>query len=145
METGLLHLHSYLPYILLPLLVISAVLFWVKTAQSDASFGKMDKRLALFTLIFSHLQLVFGLLLYFIGPKGFQYLSQEGFMKNSVARFYAVEHISVMIIAIVLITIGYSRAKRSLEMPKKFRTLAIFYTLGLILILSRIPWEAWLS
>jgi NADH:ubiquinone oxidoreductase subunit 2 (subunit N) len=144
METGLLHLHSSLPYIFLPLLLISLVIFWIKRGKK-AEFGKNDKRLALFTLILSHLQLVIGLLLYFIGPKGFDYLSQEGFMKNSIARFYAVEHISVMILGIVLITIGYSGAKRRTESSAKFRHLALFYSLGAVLILSRIPWEAWLS
>lgn len=144
MSQGLLHLHSYLPYIFLPLLIISLLTFWIKGGRK-AEFGKSDKQLALFTLIFSHLQLVFGLLLYFIGPKGFQYLSQDGFMKDSVARFYGVEHISVMIIAIVLITMGYSGAKRRAESSAKFRRLAIFYSIGAVLILSRIPWEAWLS
>ena len=66
-------------------------------------------------------------------------------MKDAVMRLYAVEHIAVMLIAITLITIGYSRAKRQPNAGKKFRGLALFYSLGLVLILSRIPWEAWLS
>lgn len=144
MSQGLLHLHSYLPYIFLPLLIISLLTFWIKGGRK-AEFVKSDKLLALFTLIFSHLQLVFGLLLYFIGPKGFQYLSQDGFMKDATARFYGVEHISIMIIAIILITMGYSGAKRRTESSAKFRRLAIFYSIGAVLILSRIPWEAWLS
>jgi len=144
MITGLQHLHSGLPYLLLPLLLISCIVFWMRSGNG-ASFGKSDKRLALITLILSHLQLVFGLLLYFNGPKGFNYTSVSGFMKDSVMRLYAVEHIAVMLISITLITIGYSRAKRSSDNTKKFRGLAIFYSLGLLLILSRIPWDAWLS
>ncbi len=144
MQTGLLHLHSSLPYLFLPLLLISIISFWIKVG-GKAEFGKTDKLLALFTLILSHLQLVFGLLLYFIGPKGFQYFSQEGFMKNDIARFYAVEHISIMIIGIALITVGYSGAKRKSSSPAKFKHLAIYYSIGAVLILSRIPWEAWLS
>ncbi|MCR9154325.1 MAG: hypothetical protein ACPGVV_00960 [Croceimicrobium sp.] len=144
MLTGLQHLHSSIPYLFLPLILIAIVVFWVKSFGQSA-FGKTDKRLALITLILSHLQLVFGLLLYFIGPKGFAYTSVSGFMKDAVLRLYAVEHISVMLIAIVLITVGYSRAKRQEDSGKKFRGLAVFYSLGLVFILSRIPWEAWLS
>ena len=142
--TGLQHLHSGIPYIFLPLALIAVIVFWLKSINGS-SFGKNDKRLALFTLILSHLQLVFGLVLYFIGPKGFIYTSVEGFMKDAVMRLYAVEHISIMLIAIALITVGYSRAKRNPDSKKKFRGLAIFYSIALVLILSRIPWEAWLA
>lgn len=142
--TGLQHLHSTLPYLFLPLAIIAVIVFWVKSFNSSI-FGKNDKRLALFTLILSHLQLVIGLTLYFIGPKGFIYTSVEGFMKDAVMRLYAVEHISVMLIAIALITVGYSRAKRNPDSQRKFRGLALFYSIALVLILSRIPWEAWLA
>lgn len=144
MITGLQHLHSSIPYLLLPIILIATIVFWLKSG-GHAKFEKGHQRLAIITLILSHLQLVFGLLLYFIGPKGFIYTSVSGFMKDSVMRLYAVEHISVMLIAIAFITVGYSRAKRNPEDQKKFRGLAIFFTIGLILILSRIPWEAWLS
>lgn len=142
--TGLQHLHSGIPYIFLPLALIAVIVFWLKSINGS-NFGKNDKRLALFTLILSHLQLVFGLVLYFIGPKGFIYTSVEGFMKDAVMRLYAVEHISIMLIAIALITVGYSRAKRNPDSKKKFRGLALFYSIALVLILSRIPWEAWLA
>ena len=144
MMTGLQHLHSGIPYIFLPLALIAVIVFWLKSINGS-NFGKNDKRLALFTLILSHLQLVFGLVLYFIGPKGFIYTSVEGFMKDAVMRLYAVEHISIMLIAIALITVGYSRAKRNPDSKKKFRGLALFYSIALVLILSRIPWEAWLA
>lgn len=144
MLTGLQHLHSSIPYVFLPLTTIALIIFWLKSFKGS-SFGKGDKRLALFTLILSHLQLVVGLILYFIGPKGFIYTSVEGFMKDAVMRLYAVEHISVMLIAIALITVGYSRAKRNPDSQRKFRSLAIFYSIALVLILSRIPWEAWLA
>lgn len=143
MVTGLQHLHSFLPYILLTALLVASILFLAKA--KTASFTARDKRIALITLILSHLQLVIGLLLYFIGPKGFVFTSVEGFMKDAMLRLYAVEHISVMIIAIALITVGYSRAKRAENDQKKFRSLGIFYGLGLILALSRIPWDAWLA
>lgn len=143
MITGLQHLHSFLPYILLSLLAVASLRFLAKAGKSE--FKAQDKRIALITLILSHIQLLIGLVLYFVGPKGFIYTSVEGFMKDAVMRLYAVEHISVMIIAIALITVGYSRAKRAESDVKKFRSLGIFYGIGLLLALSRIPWEAWLS
>lgn len=143
MITGLQHLHSFLPYILLTLLAVASVRFLAKAGKSE--FTAQDKRIALITLILSHIQLILGLVLYFIGPKGFVYTSVEGFMKDSVLRLFAVEHISVMILAIALITVGYSKAKRADSDQKKFRSLGIFFGLGLLLALSRIPWDAWLS
>ncbi|MGB0177826.1 MAG: hypothetical protein ACPF9D_11715, partial [Owenweeksia sp.] len=69
--------------------------------------------------------------------------NSDELMSNPDYRFYAVEHISVMILAVVLITVGHSRSKKAALATQKFRNLTIFFLLGLILILSRIPWEAW--
>ena len=64
-------------------------------------------------------------------------------MKNPELRLYNVEHPTVMLIAIALITIGYSKHKKKLTSTPKFKILAICYTIALILVLSRIPWSAW--
>ncbi len=143
MYTGLQHAHSGLAYLLLAFLGISTILFLAKS--KSAKFSKTDKRLALITLIISHIQLILGFSVYFIGPKGYAFLSADNVMSDPTLRLYAVEHVSVMLIAIALITVGYSRAKRATEDTKKFRSLGIFYGIGLILALSRIPWDAWLS
>lgn len=142
MYTGIKHLHSYVPYILLALLLISIVIFFGK-ASSKKTFAKSDKRLALFTFIAAHIQLTLGLILYIISPiiKG-AFQSGE-VMSDSTYRFYAVEHILTMLIAITFITLGYIRAKKAEESSKKFKTLAIFYLLGLIFALARIPWDVW--
>lgn len=108
-------------------------------------FTKADKKLALIPLILTHLQFILGLALYFLGDKGYKLTQVDGFMKNSQMRLYAVEHISVMILAIALVTIGYSSAKRAGNDSAKFKRLGLFFTLGLILMLSRIPWNVWLS
>ena len=65
-------------------------------------------------------------------------------MKDAQARLYLVEHPFTNIIAILLITMGWSMHKRQAEDGKKFSRIGIFYTLGLVLLLSRIPWDAWL-
>ena len=65
-------------------------------------------------------------------------------MKNSALRSTLVEHPITMIIALVLITIGYSKHKKKLTSKPKFKTLSIFYTIALVLILSKIPWNTWI-
>ena len=142
MYTGLKHLHTYMPYLILPLLLIAIVVFFAKRA-GKGNFGGGDKKLALFTMIFTHLQFVVGLVLYFLSPK--VNLQSSELMSNEQLRFYGVEHISVMIIAVVLITVGYSRAKRKEAARAKFQNLGIFFLLGLLLMLSRIPWDVWPS
>jgi uncharacterized membrane protein (DUF4010 family) len=108
---------------------------------SGKSYSKSSKLFALLGLIFSHVQLLVGLILYFIGDKGLKIItSVDGFMSIASTRFFAVEHISMMIIAIALITAGYSKAKRLEESARKYKTQLIFYGIGLVLIFVMIPW-----
>lgn len=142
MYTGLKHLHSYLPYLLLSALVITIIIYVAKLTKGGA-YTAADKRLSLVTLILAHLQLVFGLVLYFVSPISQAALKSETTMSDATNRLYAVEHPLTMLIAIVLITIGYSKAKRKEEASAKFKTMAIFFTIALILALVRIPWNVW--
>jgi NADH:ubiquinone oxidoreductase subunit 2 (subunit N) len=142
MYTGFVHLHSSLPYLILLGLALSTLTFLVKRSGGKG-FAKGDKRLAMFTLILVHIQLVVGLVLYVISPIREQAFASGELMSNSTYRFTAIEHPLIMIIAIVLITIGYSKAKRKTEDKAKFGTLGLFYGLGLILVLSRMPWDIW--
>lgn len=142
MLKGLQHLHSSLAYLVLAGLLLSGILFLVR--RGSGSFSAGDKRLALITLILTHVQLILGLILYFVGPKGFAYFDNPDVMTNNTMRLYALEHILINILAISLITIGYSRAKRATAAKRKYTLLASFYLVGLVLILSRIPWEIWL-
>lgn len=142
MYTGLKHLHSFWPYILLSLTLIASGVFLISWL-SKRPFTKGNKKLALFTLIAAHLQFVFGLILYFISPVVKAARSNPEMMKNAHDRLYAVEHISIMIIAVILITIGYSKAKRMRNPIHKHRTLALLFLLALVLMFSRIPWSVW--
>lgn len=138
--------HSYLAYIVLALLflaVANAIIGWVGNKMFTM---QKDLRLSLFTLILSHIQLLVGLLLFFISPSGLKAIQALGMGGlNSASRLLAVEHPFINIIAIVLITIGWSRHKKFVEGDKKFKSIAIFYGLGLVLILSRIPWAQWFN
>lgn len=140
------NLHSYMAYVVLAVLifaVFNAIIGWL--GKKDFTMQK-DLRISLFALILSHIQLVVGLLLFFIsanGLKAIQTLGMGGL--NAPARLLAVEHPFTNIIALALITIGWSRHKRFMENDRKFKSIAIFYGLGLVLILSRIPWAQWLN
>lgn len=139
-------LHSYLAYIVLALLFLAVANAITGLIGKRMFTLQKDYRLSLFTLILCHMQLLIGLLLYFISASGFSAIKTLGMGGlNSAARLLAVEHPFVNILAIVLITIGWSRHKRFMEGNKKFKSIAIFYGLGLVLILSRIPWTQWFS
>ncbi|MGO1750940.1 MAG: hypothetical protein ACTHYV_00485 [Psychroflexus sp.] len=137
-------LHSYWAYLVLLILILATFNAIIKTL-SKSPYGAKDFRISLFTLIVSHIQLLIGIVLYFVSPY-FSAFSEQGMgevMKNSGLRLYLIEHPLIMIISIVLITMGYSKHKKKLSSTKKFRMIAIFYALALILMLSRIPWNAW--
>lgn len=139
-------IHSWWAYLVVLVLIIASVnaLIGLFTKRD---YGANDFRIALFTLIVSHIQLLIGIVLFFVAPY-FQVLLNSGMgevMGDSTLRLYIVEHPLMMIIAVVLITIGYSKHKKKLTSNPKFKMLAIFYTLGLLFVLSRIPWANWLN
>ena len=61
-------------------------------------------------------------------------------MKDALYRFFTVEHSLMMTIAMVLITIGHAKSKKKENDTAKFKTIAVFYTIALVLILAAIPW-----
>jgi hypothetical protein len=108
-------------------------------------FTPKDRRISLFALLSVHIQFVLGLALYFTSPNGFQKIQAVGMGNmNAMDRLLALEHPLINLIAIILITIGWSKHKRSAD-EVKFKTIAIFYTFGLVLLLSRIPWSLWFA
>jgi hypothetical protein len=140
MYTGLLHTHSLVRWIMLILLIIT-VLRAYSGWKSNRSFTPTDKRLTLFTLIFSHVQLLVGFVLYLVSPIVQSALGDMGAaMKDKMLRFWAVEHIATMIIAILIITIGHSIAKKAVNDTQRFKRIFIYFLSGLILILITIPW-----
>jgi predicted membrane channel-forming protein YqfA (hemolysin III family) len=106
-------------------------------------FIKSDNRLGLFVTIAADLMLLVGLYLYFVGPRGyklFENSSMSEVMKNASLRFYAVEHIAGMLIAIILLHIGKAQARKQMSDRAKHRRTMIFYFLALLIILVSIPW-----
>ncbi|MGC4040794.1 MAG: hypothetical protein QM710_08455 [Flavobacterium sp.] len=139
MYTFIQKFHSGWAYLALLLLVVAVVNSLIGMS-SKREFTPKDRKIALFGLIATHIQLVVGLILYFVSPMG---SAAFGLMKDAALRLTSLEHPLVNIIAIVLITVGWSKHKRTPDNTKKFRLIAVFYGLGLLLILSRIPWKLW--
>jgi signal transduction histidine kinase len=132
MYNGLLHTHNLMRWIILVLLL--AVIFQAFTRSQGI------KKASLFLLIASHLTFLIGIYQWFSGNFGFKLIKEVGMkdvMKNSALRFWAVEHITGMLIAIVLITIARRHAK--LASPN-YRAAGLLYLVALIIILAVIPW-----
>ena len=137
-------IHSWWAYLVLLILIIASINSLIGFF-SKKEYGATDFRISLFSLIVSHIQLLIGIILYFVSPY-FNAFSEGGMgevMKDSTLRLYLVEHPLIMILAVVLVTVGYSKHKKKLTSRPKFKMLAIFYTLALVFVLSRIPWTAW--
>ena len=136
MYNFLVHLHSVNRWIVLILIVAAISKAFYGWFQKN-EFAPADKKTATLALIFTHTQLILGVALYFVSP----FVSfAEGAIKNEIYRFYTIEHLSMMIIAIALITLGFSLSKRSDSSITKFKRIAVFYLIGLLIILSSIPW-----
>lgn len=126
---GLSHAHSGLRWVVLVLLVTAIAQAF---GNKETALTKSNRKIALFAMIFTHIQLLIGLALYFLSPK---VNLSEPFL-NVATRFYTVEHLVGMLIAIVLITVGHSKAKKS----ESFKPIATYYLIGLLIIIASIPW-----
>ena len=144
MESIFKFIHSYWAYLVLVVVILATVNAIIGLVTKREYHAK-DFRISLFALILTHLQFVIGLVLYFLSGKilWFSDVPVKDIMGNAELRLYNVEHPTVMLLAIAFLTIGYSKHKKKLTSTPKFKLLAIFYSLALILILSRIPWNAW--
>jgi heme A synthase len=134
-------IHSGWAYLVLIILVLATFNAIIKFF-GDKEFDAKDFRISLLGLITMHIQLLLGIVLYF--TKG--YFSENSIgevMKNDSLRKLAIEHPTTMIIAVTLVTIGYSKHKKKLVSKPKFKVLAVFYSIALALVLYMIPWNLW--
>lgn len=138
-------IHSKWAYLVLLVLILATFNALIKFF-GDKEFDAKDFRISLFALITMHIQLLIGIVLFFMKDY-FSTIEEIGgmgeLMANKPLRNLIVEHPLTMIIAVVLVTIGYSKHKKKLTSKPKFKLLAIFYTLALVLVLAKIPWNLW--
>jgi hypothetical protein len=139
--SALVHIHSVGRWVLLILLVIA---IFNSMVAGGRPFIKSDNRTGLFLTITADLMLLIGLALWYFGPYGYQMIENSGgmsaVMKDPTARFYAMEHLAAMLIAIILIHIGKAQAKKKIPDTTKHRRTVIFYVLALVIMLVSIPW-----
>lgn len=137
MYTGLLHTHSLLRYFILIALVVVIVKGIIGLINKQP-YGKWDNKLGLYLFIFTHMQLLAGIILYFTSP--FVKFGSET-MSDKVTRYWTVEHIFSMLIAVVLITLARTTSKKMTNDADKHKRMVIFNFVALVVILAMI----WLS
>jgi hypothetical protein len=138
----LVHAHSGLRWIILLLLLLVLINSFFGM-RSKGLFTKTDDRLSKYLVLSAHVMLLIGLFQYIFGTKGFAYIKASGMkevMHTGTQRFYAVEHITMMILAIVLITMGRSIGKRKSTSAEMHKTIFWYTLIGFILIMISIPW-----
>ena len=140
----ILQAHSGWAYVALIMLVIAVINAFIGTSSKNP-FTLKDRRISMMALIAVHIQFLFGLLLYFTSPNGLDKIQALGMSgMSSFDRLLALEHPLTNLIAVTLITVGWSTHKKAAD-EKKFSRIALFYSLGLVLLLVRIPWETWFA
>ncbi|HAN77193.1 MAG TPA: hypothetical protein DCQ31_05170 [Bacteroidales bacterium] len=137
-----LQTHSILRWVVLIALlyvIIKAFVGWFAGKQ----YTKLDGKISFLAVSLTHVQLLFGATLFFISPKIDYFLNNfKTAVKESDIRFLAMEHTALMLIAVVLITVGSALVKRKQTDKAKFKTAAIWFSIGLLIILASIPWSA---
>lgn len=140
MQTGLLHLHSFLRWAILLMFLIA---IFKSLGAGSKPFTKGHKTAGLLLMIFFDINVLIGLVQWLTGAFGlnlFQQMPMGDIMKAPVYRFFAVEHIAGMLIALVLVHIGKSFAKKNIPDRAKHRKTVLYYVIALIITLASIPW-----
>lgn len=139
-------IHSYWAYIVLLILIISVVNA-ITGLSSKKEFKAKDLRISLFALIASHIQLIIGLIAFYTSNfySTMRSIGMGEVMRNNELRKVLIEHPLMIIIAIALITIGFSKHKKKTTDSAKFKTITIFYGISLLIILGMIPWSLWFN
>jgi len=141
MYASLLTIHSLFRWLVL-LSIVYATIHAYRGWLSDKVFTKLDNTIRHWTATIAHIQLSIGIWIYFISPIVDYFLNNTSeAMHMREIRFFGLEHSSMMFAAILAITFGSSFAKRKPTDKQKFKTMAIWFTIGLIIILVNIPWS----
>ena len=138
--TLLLHLHSIGRWIVLLLLLIA---IFNSLVAGNRPWIRTDLRTGTILVLFADLMFVIGLVIWYFGGRGYKLIESFGMsavMKDPVNRFFAVEHTTLMLVAIIFMHIGKAQARKAIPDRSKHRRTLIFYTLALLIILVAIPW-----
>ena len=140
----ILQLHSLWAILTMTIIFYTVLRFFFNALQNKI-FTLLDLRIALFTLIFCHIQFIIGIVLYFLSPKfKWWYNGLEEILENNEYFFYLVKHPLLNIFSILSITIGWSLFKKAKTNQKRFTRIGVFYLIGFLLILLATPYGRWL-
>lgn len=141
MYSTILLLHSWFRWLVLISLVF-AIYRGYRGWKLNKSFSKFDDRVRQITAIIAQLQLKLGIVLYTVSPTVRYFLS---YFKTAVhqreIRFFGMEHVTMMLIAVVVITIGSIRTLKQPTGQQQYKTMAVWYTIALVIIFTSIPWQ----
>lgn len=136
----LLPLHSILRWVVILIAVITigrALYGWLKKRP----WVLLDRRLSAYFTHGLEIQVLIGLILYFISPTNQTALQNFGAaMGNASLRFFAVEHVVMMVLAVAIAHAGRTLARKAKDSYKKHRNAALFYILAILIVLAAIPW-----
>lgn len=139
MYSFLLATHSILRWVFLVFILISLVQAY-SGWFGNKPYTKGANTFKTLTVSTIHLQLIIGFVLYFVSPIVSSFLDNVGAgMKDSVSRYFGMEHMIMMLIAVVLITIGSAKSRRKTNDTEKYKTIAIWFTIALLIILITVP------
>jgi hypothetical protein len=134
----LIVLHSYVRWFVLLSLII-AVYKAFSGYFSDKAFTKGDNAIRHWTATFAHIQLMIGMILYFQSPV-IKYFFKNTGSAGAEYSFFGMIHSTLMLVAVVIVTIGSAMAKRKETGKAKFKTMLLWYSLALVIIFIAIPW-----
>lgn len=141
MYNGMLHLHSFLRWLILILLLVALFKHFMDRSKP---FATGHKKLGLWLMICADVMLLVGIYQWAFGKTwGLISIRSRGFgevMQDSVARFYAIEHTTGMLLAILFIHLSYSYGKKSVPDSKKHNRILLYLVLALLIILISVPW-----
>jgi len=133
----LLPLHSLFRWLVLLSLLFAIYRAW-RGYRGRKLFTRADNSIRHWTATIAHIQLMLGFVLYFKSP--FTGAPLKVMLQNMELSFFSIIHICLMIIAIVILTIGSGLSKRRIADEEKFRTMLVWFSIALLIILVAIPW-----
>lgn len=133
MYTGINHLHSFLRYVAVFMILWTIIHAFMNRNNADAKASKWS----MLSMMIVHTQLLLGLVLWFMK---FMALKGTPEIKLPDNRFFIMEHSSMMIVSIILISIGHIKGKKIADLQKRYNTIFWFFLIGFIIMMLSIPW-----
>ena len=131
--TGILHLHSFLRYVAVILIIWTIVHAYMNMKNKDAAPSKWS----MLSMMVLHTQFIWGLILWF---QKYSAVSGTPEMKLAENRYFIMEHSVMMLIAIVLISVGHIKGKKAMDSATRYKTIFRFFLIGFIIMMAMIPW-----